>query len=193
MMDLMKQGKLFISNELTIDTTLTFLQQFKYLVSQSHKNIYVYINSFGGNADCANAIIDEFNEAIKNNINVITIAQGCAFSSAAFILANGRYRFATPNSSIMLHSILYELPYDYHKYAKKYTDFADRFGKKILESLAERCGYTTHMKRAQFITMIEDSVWLTPIEAKNLNIIDDIWSYNVEKRKRKNSVLSRKI
>ncbi len=77
----------------------------EYLDDISDDDIYVYINSPGGSVTDGMAIIDAVGR-LRSKVNYI--AQGQAYSMAAFILASGEkgYRKATPNSEIMLHQVL---------------------------------------------------------------------------------------
>lgn len=70
------------------------------LDKQGHEPINLFINSPGGSVHALFAITDTMN-LIKSPVK--TIAIGLAASSAAVILANGDERFATEDSTIVIH------------------------------------------------------------------------------------------
>lgn len=76
-----------------------------YLDSLNHNDIYLYINSPGGEITSGMAIYDTMNY-IKSDVKTICI--GLAASMAAFLLANGTKgkRCSLPNSEIMIHQPL---------------------------------------------------------------------------------------
>jgi ATP-dependent Clp protease protease subunit len=69
------------------------------------KDIYLYINSPGGNVSSGFAIYDTMNYV---KCDVCTICVGLAASMGAFLLSSGAkgQRFALPNSEIMIHQPL---------------------------------------------------------------------------------------
>lgn len=69
------------------------------------KDIYLYINSPGGNVSSGFAIYDTMNYV---KCDVCTICVGLAASMGAFLLSSGAKgkRFALPNSEIMIHQPL---------------------------------------------------------------------------------------
>ena len=68
----------------------------------SHKDIYLYINSPGGSVDSGMAIFDTM-QWISND--VATVAMGLAASMGQFLLSAGTpgKRYALPHSRIMMH------------------------------------------------------------------------------------------
>jgi len=64
--------------------------------------IKIYINSYGGNANAALAIVDAIN---NSKTPVYTIATGVCMSAAVLILVNGVKRFATKHTTFMIHGI----------------------------------------------------------------------------------------
>ena len=77
----------------------------EYLDDVSGDDIFLYINSPGGAVTDGMAIVDAVGR-LRSKVHII--AQGHAYSMAAFILASGKkgFRKATPNTEIMLHQIL---------------------------------------------------------------------------------------
>lgn len=88
-----------IDNKTSNDLILKLL----YLDSVNNNDIYLYINSNGGDVYQGLAIIDCINY-IKSK--VITIVIGVSYSMAAVILASGSERLSLPHSEIMIHQPL---------------------------------------------------------------------------------------
>lgn len=96
---------IFLSGEITDDTSNIIISELLYLDSISHDDIYLYINSPGGSVTAGLAIYDTMN-FVKSDVQTIVI--GMAASMGAFLLAAGTKgkRFALPNSEIMIHEVL---------------------------------------------------------------------------------------
>lgn len=178
---MLNKGKIFLFGEIKQKKTLEIIQKLKYLILKNTKKIFIYINSPGGDVDCGTAILDEMQEAIENGIQINTVGCGLAASMAAIILAHGKKRFATQNTTIMLHPISYETGWDYHKYIKKYADFTGKLSENIMRRLAHRCGYESDKDQRKFMTMIDDSIWLNVQDAINFRIIDAVWNKKAER------------
>lgn len=133
--------------------------------------IYMYINSPGGSLYAGYAIIDQMLSCCGP---VVTIVRGTAHSMGAMITAFGTkgFRYATPNSSLMLHSVSVHNPpcsvenhekmFDYTKvdYSKKIADLARQMGiskKKLNEAMV-------------------GTTWMQPKQAVKLGLIDGIWT-----------------
>jgi len=102
---LLNDRVVFLNGE--IDNTLSSIvvSELLYLDSINHDDIYLYINSPGGEITSGMAIYDTMNY-IKSDVK--TICLGLAASMAAFLLANGTpgKRCSLPNSEIMIHQSL---------------------------------------------------------------------------------------
>jgi len=102
---LLNDRVVFLNGE--IDNTLSSIvvSELLYLDSINHDDIYLYINSPGGEITSGMAIYDTMNY-IKSDVK--TICLGLAASMAAFLLANGTpgKRCSLPNSEIMIHQPL---------------------------------------------------------------------------------------
>lgn len=96
---------IFISGEITDDTSNIIISELLYLDSLNHEDICIYINSPGGSVTAGLAIYDTMN-FIKSDVQTIVI--GMAASMASFLLAAGTKgkRYALPNSEIMIHEVL---------------------------------------------------------------------------------------
>lgn len=136
---------------------------------ESRENIYLFINSPGGDCRAMMMIIDEMRRCMELGINVCTVAVGRAASAAFFTLAAGTpgCRTAAPNARIMFHDVRggsylidnggSESMGTYRKLA--YAMTAENSG-KTLEELDE--------------LSVRDA-FMSPEEAKLNGFIDNIW------------------
>ena len=91
---------IILKDEINSVTANDLILKLLYLDSINTNDIYLYINSYGGDCLQGLAIIDTMNY-IKSK--VITIVTGVAYSMAAIILTEGYKRYALPHSEIMIH------------------------------------------------------------------------------------------
>lgn len=91
---------ILLKDEINSTTANDLIFKLLYLDSINTNDIYLYINSYGGDVMQGLAIIDAMNY-IKSK--VITIVVGVAYSMAAIILTEGSKRYALPHSEIMIH------------------------------------------------------------------------------------------
>ncbi len=96
---------IFLSGEITDQTSNIIISELLYLDSLNHDDICIYINSPGGSVIAGLAIYDTMN-FIKSDVQTIVV--GMAASMASFLLAAGTKgkRYALPNSEIMIHEVL---------------------------------------------------------------------------------------
>ena len=102
---LLKERIIFISGEIDESLANSVVAQLLYLDSLNDNDIYLYINSPGGDVTAGMAIYDTMNYI---NSNVSTICIGLAASMGAFLLLSGEKgkRIALENSEIMIHQPL---------------------------------------------------------------------------------------
>jgi ATP-dependent Clp protease, protease subunit len=168
----MKSSKeIWINTDFNDDSVLDVRDQmYEHLENNPGKPTIIYINSFGGFVhSCLNLI-----DTIKTfPMKVGTVCMGQAVSAGALLLSAGEpgFRFASPNSRIMIHDLA-----GGHEGTK--TDLkismkeAERQSELLRTILAKNCGV-----KKSVIDKIFDSntdSWLTPLQAKNLGIIDHI-------------------
>lgn len=96
---------IFIYGEINDATANIVISQLLYLDSVSSEDIYLYINSPGGQVTSGLAIYDTMNY-IKSDVNTIGI--GMCASMGAFLLTCGTLgkRCALPNTDVMIHQPL---------------------------------------------------------------------------------------
>ena len=102
---LLKERIIFLSGEIDSNLSNTVIAELLYLDSISKDDIYLYINSPGGEITSGLAIYDTMNY-IKSDVS--TICVGLAASMGAFLLLSGAKgkRIALENSEIMIHQPL---------------------------------------------------------------------------------------
>ncbi len=162
---------IFLSGE--IDTAISELvvAQLLYLESKdSTKDIFLYINSPGGEVTAGLAIHDTMRYI---NCDVVTICIGQAASMGAFLLASGTKgkRYSLKNSEIMIHQVL-------SGYSGQATDLEIhtrhtlRLKEKLNRLLAEYTGKTFEQVTAD----TERDNFLSAEEALEYGIIDKIYT-----------------
>ena len=102
---LLKSRIIFISGEIDDNLSNSVIAQMLYLDSINHNDIYLYVNSPGGNVSSGLAIYDTMNY-IKSDVS--TICFGIAASMGALLLSSGtkKKRFILPNADVMIHQVL---------------------------------------------------------------------------------------
>ncbi len=103
---LLKERIVFLGSEVEENTANNIIAQLLFLESEDpKKDIYLYVNSPGGNVKDGLAILDTMNH-IKPD--VATVGVGMAASMGAIILSAGAKgkRFILPNAEVMIHQPL---------------------------------------------------------------------------------------
>jgi ATP-dependent Clp protease protease subunit len=166
---LLKERIIFLGGIIDDPMANTIIAQLLLLEHQDpKKDILLYINSPGGSVTSALAIYDTM-QYVKPD--VVTLCMGMAASGAAVLLAAGKKgkRVALPSSEILLHQVMggAEGQATEIEIAAKQII---RVKKQLNQILAKHTG--------QAISKVERDTerdfWLTPEEAKNYGIIDEI-------------------
>ena len=145
------------------------ISQMLYLESKdAKKDIFLYINSPGGEVYSGMAIIDTMNFV---SCDVSTFCVGLAASMGALILTSGAKgkRFALPHSRIMIHQP--------HSYAEgQVTDILIQANEaqKLKEESIDIIVNTTGKSKDIVAKDIDRDFYITSIEAKKYGLIDDI-------------------
>ena len=103
---LLEDRIVFIGGEINTDVANSVIAQLLFLEGkEQNKDIFLYINSPGGEIDAGLAIYDTMNYI---NCDVSTICVGLCASMAAVLLGAGKKgkRYALKNSKIMIHQPL---------------------------------------------------------------------------------------
>ena len=170
---LLKERIVFLVGEINDNVATLITAQLLYLESENpKKEISFYINCPGGLVTSGLGVYDTM-QYIKPSVSTLCIGQ--ASSMGSFLLAAGEKgkRFSLPNSRIMVHQ-------PSAGFQGQATDI-EIHAKEIL-SLKKRLNtlYSKHTKKneEEIKRALERDYFMTPIEAKNFGLIDEI----VEKR-----------
>lgn len=145
------------------------ISQMLYLESKdSKKDIFLYINSPGGEVYSGMSIIDTMNFV---SCDVSTFCVGLAASMGALILTSGAKgkRFALPHSRIMIHQP--------HSYAEgQVTDILIQANEaqKLKEESIDLIVNTTGKSKEVVAKDIDRDFYMTASEAKKYGIVDEI-------------------
>ena len=170
---LLKERIVFLVGPVNDNVSTLVTAQLLYLESENpKKEISFYINSPGGLVTSGLGIYDTM-QYIKPPVSTLCIGQ--ASSMGSFLLASGEKgkRFSLPNSRIMVHQ-------PSAGYQGQATDI-EIHAKEIL-ALKERLNkiYSKHTNKSneEITKALERDNFMTPTEAKNFGLIDEV----VEKR-----------
>ena len=138
--------------------------------------IYMYINSPGGNLDAGYAIIDQM-LMCSCPIHTIIRGQGCSLGAIIAAFGTKGLRHATPNSIIMLHSLMmYTSSDSIEKHAEMLCYFNEDYKSKVAD-ISKRMRVTYK----QLYKLMGKTSWLTPPQAIKIGLIDNIWTPKMEK------------
>lgn len=150
----------------------SYLQMF----SLNTKPVYMYINSPGGCVSAGYAIIDQM---LSCRCPIHTIIRGQAHSMGAIIAAFGQkgHRYAMPNASIMLHSMILNNAPDPIEKHNTMMDFINEDYSRKIKNLAKRLGTTPK----QLKILMNETKWMSPKDAIKEGLIDNIWTPKKER------------
>lgn len=158
-------------NEITSTHICNYLQLFSLL----KEPIYIYIHSPGGCMASGYAIIDQM---LACSCPIYTIVRGQAHSMAAMIAAFGTKgcRYATTNSSMMLHSVIIQNQTESIERHSKMTGHVEEDYSRKVASLARR----TELTVKQLTKLMNETEWMSPRQAIKIGLIDGIWTPRME-------------
>jgi ATP-dependent Clp protease, protease subunit len=166
---LLRERIVFLGQEVDDQVANLIISQILFLeANDPEKDIYLYINSPGGQAYAGMAIYDVMQHVAPD---VSTICVGMGMSAAAMILCGGAAgkRFSLPNSRIMIHqgsAGTRGAPSDMEIQLREVLALTHRMS----EIIAHHSGRTI----AQVALDIDRDHYLTAEEARDYGLIDDI-------------------
>ncbi len=109
---------------------------------------------------------------------IYTIIRGQAHSMGAIIAAFGDNgcRYSTPNSTIMLHSGIAQIPPGPVNHQANLIAYAEKEYDEKIGNLARRL----NIGKKKLIKLLDETKWMTPCEAISLGLVDGIWTANLE-------------
>jgi ATP-dependent Clp protease, protease subunit len=166
---LLNERIVFLGEQVNEHTANIVVAQLLHLAyADSKRDIKLYINSPGGSVYDGMAIYDTM-QYISPDVQTIGI--GLQASMGAFLLSSGAKgkRFLLPHSKVMIHQPSSDT-------AGKVTDMEIdlKEGIAVKEMLAELFAKNTGQKLAKIKNDMERDYWMTPQEAKEYGLIDEV-------------------
>lgn len=166
---LLGMGIIFINGEITMETATIFLASVLHIRNDLLlKTVHVYINSPGGLLYSGLAIVDIM---LSSDIEFKTYCIGVAASAASLIFAAGCIRIAIKNSRIIIHQPLGATKGQ----ASDIQIYAAHIGQ--LKQMTAEFYHIFSRKTATtkyFLGAIDRDKYLTPLEGKELGLVDYI-------------------
>jgi len=145
------------------------LQKFNY----NDENIYMYINSDGGDMDSGFAIIDQM-ELITPKIFTIVMGQALSMACVITMFGSYGYRFSTKSSFLMMHNTNLDIGlndiYTHMIMSEFMKKDSDKKTDKILHKMCKNPKDIPIIKEK-----IKNNFWMNPEDAIKYNVIDRIW------------------
>jgi ATP-dependent Clp protease protease subunit len=166
---LLKDRVIFLGGALNDAVANAVIAQLLFLEYEDpKKDIHLYLNSPGGVVSAGLAIYDTI-QAIKPDVS--TICVGTAASMGAFLLSAGKKgkRFALPNAEILLHQVMGGA-----EGQAVDIEITARHILKIKEKLNQILAKNTGQPLAKIERDTDRDFWLTPEEAKEYGLIDEV-------------------
>ncbi len=172
---LLKERIIFLTGGVQDDVSSLVTAQLLFLESENpNKDISIYINSPGGLVTSGLAIYDTI-QYIRPAVATLCIGQAASMGSLLLAAGAKGQRFALPNSRIMLHQ-------PSGGFQGQATDI-EIHAKEIL-AMRERLNDIYVKHTGQKVEIIEKNLerdnFLTPNEAKDFGIVDDVVVHRIE-------------
>ncbi len=131
-------GEIWMKGEFNQTTAFELRKQIlEYVKLGPDVPVIIYINSYGGQVDALNSILDTL-DSIPNK--VITVCAGTAMSAGAVLLAYGDERYIGRNSRVMVHQIssgTYGTVHEIKESTKEMTRMNHAFAKVIAKKTGQ--------------------------------------------------------
>jgi ATP-dependent Clp protease protease subunit len=131
-------------------------------------NIYLHINSYGGDLLAAFSTVD----VIKNSrIPIVSIVEGNAASAATIMSMVCHRRYITPNSFMLIHQLS-------SGSCGKYEELKDEFhnNTKFMKLLYKLYKKHTTMSDKEIKKILTHDIWLSSKECLNRGLVDGYWT-----------------
>lgn len=166
---LLKDRIIFVGTPINDQVANAIIAQLLFLESDdADKDIFMYINTPGGAVTAGLGIYDTM-RYVKPDI--VTVCIGQAVSMGCFLLSGGTpgKRFSLPHTSIMMHMIRGGQQGPVPDVAIEYAEMIKK-NDLLMGILAKNTGRPIDEIKSEF----ERDKWMTPTEAKEFGIIDEI-------------------
>ena len=160
---LTKENTVYINDEINEESISKAINK---IVHTKGKDIYIYIDSYGGNVKHGNRFIEviEYYSKIKNLYCIASYAASMAF----IILQRCPYRYATPSSILMQHNIKVSSIDNNNKNIKNYVEYVDDIENYLIDQQIKRINIDKH----KFIELVRNDWWISGNSALKINVID---------------------
>ena len=166
---LLRDRIVMVNGEIEPGMASTVVAQLLFLESENpNADISLYINSPGGDVSAGWAIMDTMNY-IKSPVS--TIGMGLVASMGSVLLAAGTKgkRFVLPNTQVMIHQPMAGAKGQITDMEIQLTQF-----QKNKKSLVKQMAEFTGRKEKEVFDAMERDNWMTPTEAKDFGLIDEV-------------------
>ena len=166
---LLKERIIFLGEQVNEQTANIVVAQLLHLAYEDpEKDISLYINSPGGGVYDGMAIYDTMN-FIKPD--VATYGIGLQASMGAFLLSSGAKgkRYCLPNAKVMIHQ-----PSSGTRGKVTDMEIDLRESLEVKEMLAKILAKNTGQKLSKVKIDMERDYWMSPTEAKNYGLVDEV-------------------
>lgn len=99
---LLYDRKIFLYDDVTQQTAGKIIKELLALDAVSSRNIYLYLNTDGGDVGAALGIIETMR---RTKSKIVTIINSCVCSMGTHIAINGNVRWAVPSATFMSHAM----------------------------------------------------------------------------------------
>ncbi len=175
---LLKDRIIFMGTEVNDDVANAVIAQFLFLESEDpDKDIQMYVNSPGGSVTSGLAIYDTM-QYVRCPVSTMCIGQ--ASSMGAVLLAAGEkgQRYALPHARIMIHQ-----PLGGAQGQATDIEIQAREIKRIKDAIIDMLAEATGQKQDRIAKDIERDFYLTPHEAKDYGLIDEVLTKGAQLKK----------
>lgn len=166
---LLRDRIVMVNGEIEPGMASIVVAQLLFLESENpNADISLYINSPGGDVSAGWAIMDTMNY-IKSPVS--TIGMGLVASMGSVLLAAGTKgkRFVLPNTQVMIHQPMAGAKGQITDMEIQLTQF-----QKNKKSLVQQMAAFTGRKEKEVFDAMERDNWMTPAEAKDFGLIDEV-------------------
>ena len=167
---LSKERKIFLSEDVTLETSTSLSSLLLYYDSIDHSPITIYINTNGGDLSALLNIYDIM-QIIQSPIE--TICVGKAYSAGSLILAAGTHRKMYKHAKVMIHGIqcVFPIPTENDPTSiENYFDYLNINNQNVAKILAKHTGFDL-----QFILDdLKNDKYFSAEQALEYRLIDEI-------------------
>ncbi len=172
---LLKDRIVFLGDEVTNVNSNLICAQLLFLEAEDpKKDIFLYINSPGGNVHDGLAIADTMNFI---SCDVGTLCMGMAASMGAFLLSQGTpgKRFILPTATVMVHEAAAKTQGKVHDMEASF-EHTKHLNKLLLERMYGRLNpsYKEKVSLDDFKQMAKVDTWLNAKQALEMGLVDKI-------------------